>query len=158
VKKIIGLFAAIALVLGLSACTDDSDTLKNYKQSGKSTLKNSLEKKNLERRLQMEENPTRVGYVYLMSFSKPIGYYVIQGKVSSSGSQLAPEMEIIDPCSGSYCPTVVDGPQDDGTYGDGDPGIFFFTTNGTMVHTNLDYFYSTEPVPSFVDVPRLGGK
>lgn len=39
-----------------------------------------------------------------------------------------------------------------------DPGIFFFTTDGTMVHTSLDYLYSTTPLPTNVNVPKLGGK
>jgi hypothetical protein len=154
-RKIITILAAIALVLGLSAC-EDNDTAKQYKQGAKAADKRSLEKTNLERKLKLDDNPSIVGYVYIVSFAKPMGYYVIKGKVSSSGSQIAPESEIVDPCSGSYCPSVVDGPQDDGTYGTGDPGIFFFLTNGTMVVTSLDYIYSTQPLP--IDVPRLGGQ
>ena len=46
--------------------------------------------------------------------------------------------------------------KDDGTYGAGDPGNFFFTTDGVMVETSLDYIISNEPIA--IDVPRLGGK
>ena len=34
--------------------------------------------------------------------------------------------------------------------------IFFFTTEGTMVVTSLDYFYTTQPVATALDVPKLG--
>ena len=54
---------------------------------------------------------------------------------------------------GNFCLTL-DSSQDDGTYGEGDPGIFFFLADGTYVETTLDYVYSTQPIP--VDVPRLG--
>ena len=51
-----------------------------------------------------------------MSFAKPIGYYVVEGKVSSSGGQLTPEQDIICRSSAESC-QAVDGPFDDGTYG-----------------------------------------
>jgi hypothetical protein len=77
---------------------------------------------------------------------------VILGKVSSSGSQIGPEEEIVKRWSDGY---VLDSAQDDGTYGDGDPGVFFFTTDGMMVETSLDYVIADRPIE--LDVPRLGG-
>jgi hypothetical protein len=53
-------------------------------------------------------------------------------------------------------PVVVDGPQDDGSYGSGDPGIFFFLTNGTKVVTSLDYIQTDQPIPG-ITAPKLGG-
>lgn len=50
-----------------------------------------------------------------------------------------------------------DSAKDDGTYGNGDPGIFFFfTTDGIMVETDLNYIQTDAPLS--IDVPRLGGK
>jgi hypothetical protein len=75
--------------------------------------------------------------------------------VSSTGSQLTPTDKVVQPCSG--CDRlVVDGAQDDGTYGQEDPGSFFFTTDGNLVETTLDTIYSTQPLT--IDVPLLGGQ
>ena len=38
-------------------------------------------------------------------------------------------------------------------YGDGDPGIFFYTADDVMVETSLDYVVSDQPLA--IDVPRL---
>lgn len=43
-----------------------------------------------------------------------------------------------------------------GSYGGGDPGIFFFLTNGTKVVTSLDYIQTDQPIPG-VAAPKLGG-
>lgn len=158
-KKVIAIMAALAAAVLLTAGACDNDESKAYQQRKAANkqldpTRNTLEKQNLQRKLKIEENPSQVGYVYVMNFGNIVGYYVIKGKVSSSGSQLQPEDDIVQPYAGGdrY---VTDGPQDDGTYGDGDPGIFFFLANGAMISTSLDYLYSTVPIP--VDVPRLGG-
>lgn len=145
-KRIAAAIAALALLLGTAGCTTDwqkrRDEQNKYTPQGE-----TLEQKNLKERLRRDEQADRIGYVYLVNFGKPFGYYVIKGKISSSGSQLGPEEEII---SGE----VVDSNQDDGTYGTGDPGIFFFLATGTKVETTLDYIYSDEPIA--IDVPLLG--
>lgn len=41
-------------------------------------------------------------------------------------------------------------------YGAGDPGIFFFLADGTMIETNFDYLQADKPI-SAVNVPLLGG-
>lgn len=146
------LIAALA-IFAFTGCM--STEAEDRKQAQKEvTLKGpSLEKENLKEKLRRENNPTAVRYVYLVSFAQPIGYYVIKGKVSSSGSQQAPEDDIVHPCSGCDR-VVVDSAQDDGTYGTGDPGIFFFLANGTLVSTTLDYIESDQPLP--LEVPNLG--
>lgn len=156
-KKIVAALAAAALLFGLTGCGEGPGEYQQRKNAQKSvTLKGpSLEKENLKEKLQRENDPDAVRYVYLISFAQPVGYYVIKGKVSSSGSQLAPEDEIIKACRSGCDRYVVDSAQDDGTYGTGDPGIFFFLANGTMVSTTLDYVESDQPLP--LDVPLLGG-
>lgn len=156
-KKITAFVAAAALLFGFAGCSYDDKASKKRKDAQASvTLKDSLEITNLETKLKRENDPNAVRYVYLISFAQPIGYYVVKGKVSSSGSQLAPEDEVIDNCDSSCGGNVLDSSQDDGTYGTGDPGIFFFTADGTMVSTTLDYIESDAPLP--IDVPRLGGE
>jgi hypothetical protein len=116
---------------------------------------NSLERRNLAERLKRTDNPNAIGYVYLLSFGKPIGYYVVKGKVSNPDSQLT-TTDLVTDCSGwsTPCRVTVPAPGDDGSYGPNEGGIFFFTAEGTMVTTSLDYVWSDNPLP--LDVPRLG--
>ena len=148
-----------ALGLTLSACGESEAQQRKEKQNSV-TLKDSLEIANLKEKLERENDPNAIRYIYIFANgtekATPVGYYVAKGKVSSSGSQLAHEQEIVDACSSSYCPEVVDSAQDDGTYGAGDPGIFFFTSEGVMVETSLDYLSMDAPMS--IDVPRLSGK
>lgn len=161
ISKILSvIFAGVLLVAGLSAC--DSEDLKKREEKNKQVIvENSQEVQNLKEKIKRDEaSAGKIGYVYIMSFSKFIGYYTITGKISSNGSQLAPEDDVIDGCDSSGgiasgCGLVVDGPQDDNTYGEGDPGIFFFTTEGAMVVTDLDYLYSDQPIANAIDVPKL---
>jgi hypothetical protein len=155
--------AICAAVFG-TAGSCESDASKSYEQrlANEKVVdpkRPTLEKANLQKKQKIDENPNQLGFVYLLSFGKPFGYYPVKGKISSSGSQLAPESEVLRPCGGGSCEFIVaDGPQDDGTYGEGDPGIFFFTPDGNMVVTSLDYFYSQQPVAFGTDVLDLSKK
>jgi hypothetical protein len=155
-KVTAGILAAILafFVLSAESCTgnDDFDKRKVSTAAKADPNRTTLEKQNLTKRKALQENSNQIGYVYMVSFGKPWGYYVIKGKVSNSGSQLTPEQDII--CRYSNTCTTVDGPQDDGTYGSGDPGIFFFTASGNYVETSLDYVYSAQPLE--VEVTLLG--
>lgn len=152
-KKTIAKVAATLAVaaIALTGCTAQRDTREAAQQQ--SQIKDSLEKKNLQKKLDREQNPNSIRYVYVMNFGQIVGFYVTKGKISSNGSQMGPEMEIIN---GGGNGNVVDSAQDDGSYGAGDPGIFFFTTDDVMVVTSLDYIQSDQPLA--IDVPRLGGK
>lgn len=154
IAKVIALIVAAVLVLAACTGTTGEEDARNKLQAQKAQG-NTLEKKNLERKRALEEDPNAIGYVYLINYGSIVGYYVTKGKISSSGSQATPQDEIVWTCKPSHgcTPVVVDGPQDDGSYGQSDPGIFFFTTEGVKVVTSLDYIHSTEPLA--IDVPRL---
>jgi hypothetical protein len=166
VKKIISVLTATVLVCSLAACEGKSKsqadgqalTEQAFEQQSKAVpypadqLKDSLERRNIRERLLRTNDPAKIGYVYVLSFSKPLGYYVIKGKVTSTQSQMTTEDLIVKPCDGCDRYTVA-GPGDDGSYGANEPGIFFFTTEGAMVTTDLDYIYSDQPIP--FDVPKL---
>jgi hypothetical protein len=113
-----------------------------------------LERKNLRERLIRFSKPDKIGYLYLMSFGKFVGYYTIKGKISSTKSQLTNTNQTWD-CRGhgGDCFAVVDSVGDDGSFGPNEDAVFFFTTNGTMVQTPLDYVYSDQPLN--VNVPNL---
>lgn len=112
-----------------------------------------LERKNLAERLIRFSKANKVGYLYLMSFGKFVGYYVVKGKVSSVNSQMTNADQTWNTPGTD---TVVGSIGDDGSWGPnegGDRGVFFFTSNGTMVETTLDWVYSDTPLN--IDVPNL---
>jgi len=159
-KKIIGVAIAAVLLTGLAGCSYDSDEGDAYQERKEKSqaydTDDSLELKNLEEKRSREDDPNKIRYVYVMSYATIIGYYVAEGKISSSASQIAPESELIRPKykNGGYDDfMIVESAKDDGSYGPGDPGIFFFTTEGAMIETSLDYIVSD--VPMTLDVPRL---
>lgn len=151
-KTLLSAVMAAGIALGATACYSNTEYQDRKEQQQTTTLENSLEKANLKEKLERENDANAVRYVYLVNYGNIFGYYVIKGKVSSNGSQLAPEQEVI-----RYFgePNILDSAQDDGTYGEGDPGIFFFLADGTMVTTSFDYLQSDNPLA--IDVPRLGG-
>lgn len=152
-KKIAAIALAGGVMLSAAACTGmNSEYQERKDQQASTTLDNSLELNNLEEKRDRENDPTALRYVYLMNYGQIVGYYSITGKVSSSASQLAAEQEIIQPWAGGER-YVVDSAKDDGSFGTGDPGIFFFTTEGIMVETSLDYIVSDQVLA--IDVPRL---
>lgn len=155
---IIGAVLAVAVLTSAESCGPSEDDQARDAASASKATGMTLEKHNLEEKRKREENPNAVGYVYLINFGQVLGYYVSQGKISSNGSQATPEQDIHWTCRSSYgCqPVVVDGPQDDGSYGGHDPGIFFFLADGTKVVTSLDYVHTDRPIPA-LDVPLLGG-
>lgn len=123
-----------------------------------SQMKDSLERHNLSKRLLRFNKPQKIGYLYLTSFGKFVGYYVIKGKVSSVQSQMTNTQQTWEMCchTGSL---VVDSIGDDGSFGPnegGDRGVFFFTATDVMVETTLDWVYSDAPL--HIDVPNLLNK
>lgn len=117
-------------------------------------MKDSLERRNLRERLLRFNKPQKVGYLYLMSFGKFVGYYVVKGKISSVQSQMTQTDQTWD--CGDSCTAVVDSMGDDGSFGPnegGDRGVFFFTSTGVLVETTLDWVYSDAPLT--IDVPNL---
>lgn len=122
-----------------------------------SQMRDSLERRNLRERLIRFNKPQKVGYLYLMSFGKFVGYYVVKGKVSSTQSQMTNSQQTWEASRDND--TVVDSIGDDGSFGPnegGDKGVFFFTASGVMVETTLDWVYSD--VPLKIDVPNLVAK
>lgn len=110
-----------------------------------------LERKNLVERLRRFSARDKIGYVYIMSFGKFVGYYTIRGKLSSTLSQLTNTQQTWEASRDQD--TIVESIGDDGSFGDNEDGMFFFTTNGTLVQTNLEYVYSDQPLA--IDVPNL---
>lgn len=116
-----------------------------------------LERENLARRLIAQNSSGSTAYVYLFTYSgQVIGYYVIKGKVSSTGSQMTSTQVNVDCNNNTSCTDDAIG--DDGSYGPeegGQNGVFFFTTTGTLVETNQPWVSSTTPIKLYANVPQL---
>lgn len=166
-KRIIAAGVAIVMAIVLAACNETKPTAQQqgqalteqaYSQQAAAVpypvdqLKDSLERRNLRERLIRTNKADAVGYVYLLSFGKPLGYYVVKGKVSSTQSQMTADQTVLGNSNAGY--STVAAPGDDGSYGANENGIFFFLVTGQMVTTNLDYVWSDAPLP--LDVPKLG--
>lgn len=174
-NRLVAALAAVVILVSLTACeteerTTSSDegqklTEQAFGQQSKAVpypiddLRDSQERRNLRERLIRQNDPDRIGYVYILSFGKFLGYYTIKGKVSSTQSQMTPADLTDYACSDGLtgCQAqVLEAPGDDGSYGANEPGVFFFTTEGAMVQVDTEYVYSDQPV-AVGDVPELNG-
>ena len=100
-----------------------------------------------------------LGYIVLLTDNgSVVGRFVVDGKVSSLNSFLTPDSEYYE-MNGS-CDGYVEGesegttsercknewlPDVDGSYGNNDNGIFFFTTDGKYIEWTGTYLYSDIP-------------
>lgn len=101
-----------------------------------------------------------LGYIVLFSGNTTVGSFVVDGKVSCLNSFLTPDSEYYETSYGGssayYNKWLADV---DGSYGQNDEGIFFFTPDGKYIEWTGDYLYSD--IPFIVDSPVVkieGGK
>lgn len=98
-----------------------------------------------------------LGYIVLLTESgSVVGKFIVDGKVSSLNSFLTPDSEFYEKYScinddGIGCKNNKWIPDVDGSYGENDNGIFFFTTDGKYVEWTGTYLYSD--IPFKVDEP-----
>lgn len=88
-----------------------------------------------------------LGYIVLFTESGDvIGQFTVDGKVTSLNSYLTPDSEYYELVyGGSYSKTNNWMPDVDGSYGENDQGIFFFTTDGKYIEWTGTYLYSDIP-------------
>lgn len=93
-----------------------------------------------------------LGYIVLFLGNVVVGNFVVDGKVSSLNSFLTPDSQWYESNSGSGVRNnwLADV---DGSYGENDNGIFFFTPDGKYIEWSGDYLYSD--IPFVVDSPVL---
>lgn len=95
-----------------------------------------------------------LGYIVLISESGAIlNQFVVDGKVSSLNSYLTPDSEYYEQTSQTYSVENEWLADVDGSYGENDQGIFFFTTDGKYIEWTGTYLYSD--IPFEVDKPIL---
>lgn len=159
-----GCTAVNASAMGTAQNTRDTINIANKLASSQPTptdIDYSLERYNLIRRAywvngQREKANTLIcevekplGYIALFSGNAVVGKFIVDGKVTSLNSYLSPDSEyyeqeyLSDGSSrgcGNYWLADVDG-----SYGENDSGIFFFTPDGKYVEWTGDYLYSDIP-------------
>lgn len=115
-----------------------------YCQYPAKLLTTSLELRNLREKLLRNNEPTKVGYVYLISMGKVLCEIPVLGKVSSTQSSMTATGGVYTANDGSGVEVPL--PADDISFGPnegGDSGVFFFTTDGVLITTGgLAWIYS----------------
>lgn len=94
------------------------------------------------------------GYIVLFTDNGGVvGRFVVDGKVSSLNSFLTPDSEVYE-VEGETASSMVRNngtydndwiPDVDGSYGENDSGIFFFTPDGNYIEWTGTYLYSDIP-------------
>ncbi len=171
-KKILSItLTLIFIAVCLTGCMETTGSKKDIKktqdaanvlQSNQPTptdINYSLERYNLIRRAywvngQREKAnslPCSVdkplGYIVLFAGNTTVGNFIVDGKVSSLNSFLTPDSEYYER-GGGFNKWLADA---DGSYGENDNGIFFFTTDGKYIEWTGEYLYSD--IPMTIDNP-----
>ena len=166
---VVSMALCVVLLVGCSETARKMDTDKSLEvtellvvnQPTPTDIEYSLERYNLIRRAYWVNGKRERAIALVSAVQKPLGYvvllteggavvgsFIVDGKLSSLNSFLTPASEY-------YERDVVGGnewlPDVDGSYGDNDSGIFFFTPQGQYVEWNGKYLYSD--IPFQVDDP-----
>lgn len=88
-----------------------------------------------------------LGYIVLFAGNAVVGNFIVDGKVSSLNSYLSPSSveKPYGSSSGGYTTIVTETADVDGSYGENDNGIFFFTPDGKYIEWTGEYLYSDIP-------------
>ena len=110
-------------------------------------LKDSLERRNLSRRLKRFNDSEKISYIYLVNYGKVMAFYTVKGKVSSVNSLLTSpdQVIVIDVHNGDHSHKIA-SPDLDGSYGSNGDAIFFFTTDDVYVEWKGDYMLADQPL------------
>lgn len=167
-KKIVSML--LMMVLAISVLTGCSDTDKTRQlevaanleeaQQTPTDIDYSLERYNLIRRAYWVNGQREKALALPCSIEKPLGYvilitdngailgnFVVDGKVSSLNSFLTPDTTYPNSPRADWLADV------DGSYGENDAGIFFFTPDGKYIEWTGTYLYSD--IPFEVEQPVL---
>lgn len=91
-----------------------------------------------------------LGYIVLFAGNAVVGSFIVDGKVSSLNSFLTPDSEyyeFVGTGGGDFRDYEPNKwlPDVDGSYGENDNGIFFFTPDGKYIEWTGEYLYSDIP-------------
>lgn len=165
-KKILIVIITAMMMFGLMACDiysaaendiQDQKNVTNEMVSSQKTptdINYSLERYNLIRRAYWVNGQREKANTLVCEIEKPLGYivlftdngavvgkFIVDGKVTSLNSYLTPDTTMC--LNSEYAEWLADV---DGSYGENDDGIFFFTTDGKYVEWTGKYLYSDIPM------------
>ena len=171
-KFIVCLMVCICMAVSMAGCEENgshSDSM-NTRAAASTLQKNqptptdidySLERYNLIRRAYWVNGQREKAIQLPCQIEKPLGYivlftegggvvgrFIVDGKVSSLNSYLTPDSEKYE--SEYENDWIADI---DGSYGENDNGIFFFTPDGKYIEWTGIYLYSD--IPFEVDTPAI---
>lgn len=184
IVSIVALGIVVVLMLGCALPTtstgssaDKQTTIEiaNKLQSNQPTptdIDYSLERYNLIRRAYWVNGQREKANTLVCEITKPLGYivlftdngavvgsFIVDGKVSSLNSFLTPDSEYYEQeyHSGGSSYDANDWLADvDGSYGENDSGIFFFTPDGKYIEWTGTYLYSDIPFEVDDPIVRVG--
>lgn len=179
IKKKYKILIATLISLTISLCGCDYDSGGSYQdvastlmladklqeaQPTPTDIEYSLERYNLIRRLYWVNGERERANTLPCPIEKPLGYiilfteggsvvgrFVVDGKVSSLNSFLTPDSQYYEIAAGSGVVRNRWLADVDGSYGENDNGIFFFTPDGKYIEWTGIYLYSD--IPFEVDDP-----
>lgn len=165
--------AEAAPIDGSKQDTENTITTVSNLQSNQPTptdINYSLERYNLIRRAYWVNGQREKAAAVVCPVEKPLGYivlftesgstvgrFIVDGKVSSLNSYLTPDSEYYEMnYGGTYTKTNNWIADVDGSYGENDNGIFFFTPDGKYVEWTGTYLYSDIPFEVEDPVVKIG--
>lgn len=184
-KKFLSLFLVLGVLL-LCGCGEytpaaydtEADVGNTVKVAGElagnqptpTDINYSLERYNLIRRAYWVNGQREKANTLICEIEKPLGYivlftesgstvgrFVVDGKVSSLNSFLTPDSEYYElNYGGSYTSENKWLADVDGSYGENDNGIFFFTPDGKYIEWTGTYLYSDIPFEVSDPIVKVG--
>lgn len=183
--RVMAIIAAAVLTLtscgeyevSASATTTQTDVANTKKMADKlvnnqptpTDIDYSLERYNLIRRAYWVNGQREKANTLVCAIEKPLGYivlftesgavvgnFVVDGKVSSLNSFLTPDSEYYEYSAGEYEAKNKWLSDVDGSYGENDTGIFFFTPDGKYIEWTGTYLYSDIPFTVQDPVVKVG--
>lgn len=176
-KKLMIILIAVTMLFLLTACEVSgsrqdiytTQTNANSIQENQPTpddLEYSLERYNLIRRAYWVNGQREKAISLPCEIERPLGYivlftegggvvgrYIVDGKVTSLNSYLTPDSTYYSSSSRvNWLPDV------DGSYGENDQGIFFFTPDGKYIEWTGIYLYSDIPFEVTTPTIVIGGE
>lgn len=175
-KRFLGIILTLVIAISLIGCDlpDTNNDTVNQQKVAKTLSENqptptdinySLERYNLIKRAYWVNGQREKANTLICEIEKPLGYivlftesgaivgsFVVDGKISSLNSFLTPDSEHYEVVTGSTNTRYNEWLADvDGSYGNNDSGIFFFTTDGKYIEWTGTYLYSD--IPFIVENP-----
>ena len=186
-KKIVMMMAAMMVCASFVSCdsemvtggtyTDKQNTIAiadklQANQPTPTDIDYSLERYNLIRRAYWVNGQREKANSLVCEIEKPLGYivlftesgsvvgrFVVDGKVSSLNSFLTPDSEYYELVySGDFIKKNKWLADVDGSYGENDNGIFFFTPDGKYIEWTGTYLYSDIPFEIESPTILIGGE